>query len=222
MQYLLVFLEGIATFVSPCMLPMLPIYVAYFAGGAGGRKTLANALGFVLGFTLVFTLMGATAGTVGQLLVAHKTLLMRIAGAGMILLGAVYTGLLPSPFTRLLRGLQMNPARLARLDFFSSLLFGVAFSVGWTPCIGIFLSSALLMAASAAHGGAGVLMLLCFSLGLGIPFLLAALLLEKLKTLFAWVKAHMRAINLVAGGFLVLVGVAMMGGWLDTLLTSLL
>lgn len=221
MQYLLVFLEGIGTFISPCMLSMLPVYLAYFAAGTGGRKTLVNALGFVAGFTLVFTLMGAAAGTVGQLLTVHKALVMKIAGALMILLGVFYTGLLPSPLARLLKGFQVGRERLSGLSFFSSLLFGVIFSVGWTPCIGVFLGSALLMAASAGHTATGVLMLLCFSLGLGLPFVMAAVLLDKMKTLFDWIKRHMKTINLIAGGFLILVGVAMMGGWLDRLLISL-
>lgn len=222
MQYLLVFLEGVGTFVSPCMLPMLPIYIAYFSAGSGRRKALSNALGFVLGFTLVFMAMGAAAGTVGKFLSSHQRPIMQVAGVFSILLGLIYAGLIPAPIARLLKGFQMNPTRLKGLNFFSSVLFGVIFSVGWTPCIGVFLSAALLMAAGVGHTLTGVLMLLCFSLGLGIPFVMAALLLEKMTEAFAFLKRHMSTINRIGGAFLVLVGIAMIGGWLDRLLVSLL
>lgn len=222
MPYLLVFLEGVATFVSPCMLPMLPIYVAYFSAGSGKRKALSNALGFVLGFTLVFMAMGAAAGTIGQFLSAHQRPMMQVAGTLSILLGLIYAGLIPAPIARLLKGIPMNPQRLERLNFLSSVLFGFIFAVGWTPCIGVFLSAALLMAAGAGHTLTGVLMLLCFSLGLGIPFVMAALLLEKMGEAFAFLKRHMLAINRIGGAFLVLVGIAMIGGWLDWLLAALL
>ncbi len=221
MQYLLVFLEGMGTFVSPCMLPMLPIYVAYFSAGSGRRKALSNALGFVLGFTLMFMAMGAAAGTVGQFLSTHKTTLMQVAGALSVLLGLIYAGLIPAPIARLFKGFSMNPQRVKGLNFFSSVLFGVIFSVGWTPCVGVFLSAALLMAAGMGNPIAGVLMLLCFSLGLGIPFVMAALLLERLTDTFAFFRRHLSAIHRIGGAFLVLVGIAMMCGWLDRLLVSL-
>lgn len=204
------------------MLPMLPIYLAYFSGGGNDRKALSNALGFVAGFSIVFMLMGAAAGTMGGLLSQHKVVIMWVAGALMILLGVFYTGLLPSPLNRLFKGIRMDEQRLQRLDFLSSVLFGMIFSIGWTPCVGVFLSAALLMAASAGHTLAGMLMLLCFSLGLGIPFVLAALLLNQLKSAFQFLRRHMKTINLIAGFFLIGVGVAMMTGQLDRLLTALL
>jgi cytochrome c-type biogenesis protein len=222
MQYLLVFLEGVGTFVSPCMLPMLPIYIAYFSAGSGRRKALSNALGFVLGFTLVFMAMGAAAGTIGQFLSTHKRPIMQVAGVLSILLGLIYAGLIPAPIARLLKGFSLQSHRLQGLNFFSSVLFGIIFSVGWTPCVGVFLSAALLMAAGVGHTLTGVLMLLCFSLGLGIPFVMAALLLERLTDTFAFLKRHLSTIHRIGGAFLVLVGIAMVGGWLDRLLVSLL
>lgn len=223
MQYFLVFLEGVASFVSPCMLPMLPIYVAYFsAQGSGKGKTLRNASGFILGFTVVFMLMGAAAGSFGRLLTTCKTAVNIVCGILMILLGAIYIGLLPVPIARWLQGAKFSPKRLKQLDFLSALLFGVVFSVGWTPCIGVFLSAALLMAASAGHAAAGVLMLLCYSLGLGLPFLLAAILLEQLKDAVGFLKRHMGAVNLISGCLLVVVGIAMATGSLDKLLGMLL
>lgn len=223
MQYFLVFLEGIATFLSPCMLPMLPIYVAYFsAQGSGKRKTLLNAAGFILGFTVVFMLMGAAAGTFGRFLTAHKTAINIVFGSLMVLLGVVYTGLLPLPLARFLQGVKFSPDRLKRLDFLSSILFGVVFSVGWTPCIGVFLSAALLMAATAGHTAAGILMLLCFSLGLGIPFFLAAILLDQMKEALGFLKRNMRAVNIISGCLLIVVGIAMATGTLDKLLGMLM
>ena len=151
MQAALLFLEGIVTFISPCLLPMLPVYISFFAAGEPGRR-------------------------------------------------------------------NMNTKNMT---FFSALLFGIAFSVGWTPCVGAFLGSALMMASSEGSTLAGVWMLLVYSLGLGLPFVLSALLIDRLKGAFDWIKRHYRAINLISGGLLILVGVLMATGLLGRLLALL-
>ncbi len=219
MQYLISFLEGILTFLSPCLLPMLPIYVSYFAGGGerSAAKSMKAALGFVCGFTLLFTAMGALAGTVGGFFRSHQTAVNLISGALVIVFGLHYMGLLN---IRLFRGGSFG-ARTENMGFFSALLFGVIFSLGWTPCVGAFLGSALLLASQQGHVLQGTLMLLSYSLGLGIPFLLSAVLIDQLKSSFDWVKAHYTVINRICGGFLVLMGIAMATGLLGRFLTLL-
>lgn len=220
MQYFISFLEGIITFISPCLLPMLPIYVSYFAGGGENtstRRTLKNALGFVLGFTLVFIAMGALAGTVGSFFKGHQTLVNLVSGIVVIFFGLHFLGILK---LNLFRG--MNASIQGReLGFFSSLLFGIIFSVGWTPCVGAFLGSALMLASQQGQVLTGVGMLLCYSLGLGIPFVLSAVLIDRLKGAFDLIKHNYRIINLICGGLLILVGILMMTGLLGRFLTLL-
>ncbi len=219
MQYTISFLEGIITFLSPCLLPMLPIYVSYFAGGGerSSRKTLKTALGFVLGFTIVFVAMGALAGTLGSFLVKYQTAVNLISGLIVILFGLNYMGLFR---LHIFRGIGASMER-EELDFFSAALFGMVFSIGWTPCVGVFLGSALMLASQQGHAVEGMLMLLAYSVGLGVPFLFSAVLIDRLKGAFNWVKAHYRQVNMVSGGLLVLVGILMATGTLGRLLTAL-
>lgn len=219
MQYLITFLEGIITFISPCLLPMLPVYVSYFAGGGSGgaARTLRNALGFVLGFTLVFVAMGALAGTAGAFLRGHQTLVNIISGAAVIFFGLAYLGVFSLSFLRGSRpGAGPRP-----LGFFPALIFGAVFSVGWTPCVGAFLGSALMLAAQRSHMLEGMALLLVYSAGLGIPFVISAVLIDRLKGAFGWIKAHYRAINAVCGALLILVGIMMATGQLGRLLAAL-
>ena len=216
MQYVISFLEGIITFISPCLLPMLPIYVSYFAGGAeeSPGRTARNALGFIAGFTLVFLALGAFAATLGGLLSRYHTAVNVIGGAIVVLFGLNYLGVLR---LSLFRG--SGPRQVGRLGFFSSLLFGLVFAVGWTPCVGAFLGSALLLASQQGSALRGLLLLLCYSAGLGIPFFLSAMLIGRLKTAFDWIKRHYDVINKVCGALLVLVGLFMATGQLSRLLS---
>jgi len=220
MQYFISFLEGIITFISPCLLPMLPIYLSYFAGGdkeSSSSRTLKNAIGFVLGFTLVFITMGALAGTVGSFFKGHQTLVNLICGLVIIFFGLHYLGIIKINLFRGMRG-AMNQRSLG---FFSSMLFGIVFSVGWTPCVGVFLGSALMLASQQGQALTGILMLLCYSLGLGIPFVVSAILVDRLKGAFDFIKRNYRIINLICGSLLILVGVLMMSGLLGRFLTLL-
>lgn len=220
MQYFISFLEGIITFISPCLLPMLPIYVSYFAGSTEERstkKTLINALGFVLGFTLVFVSLGALAGTVGSFLQHHKVAVNIITGLIVIFFGLNFLEVFK---LTLFKGIK-NPLANKELGFFSAMLFGIVFSVGWTPCVGAFLGSALMMASQQGQVLSGIVMLLLYSMGLGIPFVISALLIDKLKSAFGWIKKHYSIINKVCGGLLILVGLLMMTGFLDKILTLL-
>ena len=219
MQYVISFLEGIITFISPCLLPMLPIYISYYAGGGvrSSRKTLSTALGVVLGFTLMFVAMGALAGTLGSFLVRHQTAVNLISGAIVILFGLNYLGIFR---LQLFRGAAKG-MDVRNLSFFSAMLFGLIFSVGWTPCVGAFLGSALMLASQQGQILTGMLMLLCYSLGLGVPFLISAVLIDQLKGAFNFIKRNYRIVNLVCGSFLILVGILMATGTIGRLLNLL-
>ena len=219
MQDFILFLEGIITFISPCLLPMLPIYVSYFAGGGERttKKTLTGAFGFVLGFTLVFTAMGALAGTVGSFLRNHQTAVNLVSGLLVIFFGLNFLGVFKF---NLFHG-SSRDVETDNMGFFSAMLFGIIFSLGWTPCVGAFLGSALMMASQQGHMLTGTLMLLAYSLGLGIPFVLSAVLIDYLKSAFDWVKRHYTIINKISGSLLVVIGVLMATGMLGRLLNIL-
>lgn len=219
MQYLVSFIEGIITFVSPCLLPMLPIYLSYFAGGGerSTKKTLLGASGFVLGFTAVFTAMGALAGTLGSFLKQYETAVNIILGLIVIVFGLNYMGVFK---LKIFRGMK-NTVKKTEMGFFSALLFGIVFSIGWTPCVGAFLGSALAMASQQGEVLTGVIMLLLYSLGLGVPFLLSAVLIDKLKGAFTFIKKNYKVINTVCGIFLIIIGIIMMTGLMNKFLTIL-
>ena len=219
MQYLISFLEGIVTFISPCLLPMLPIYISYFAGG-GERSTtkpLRCAVGFVLGFTAVFVAMGALAGTVGSFLIRYQTIVNIILGGIVVLFGLNFLGLVN---LNIFRGMQ-GGVKTADMNFWSAMIFGVVFSVGWTPCVGVFLGSALMLASQQGSALVGTLMLLSYSLGLGVPFLISAVLIDQLKGAFSFIKRNYAVVNRVCGGLLVLVGLLMATGLLNRMLNLL-
>lgn len=219
MQYVISFLEGIITFISPCLLPMLPIYISYFAGGGerSTKKTLTGAIGFVVGFTGVFTLMGALAGTVGSFLREHQTAVNIVSGLVVIFFGLNFLGVF-----KLNLGKGSNRSvDTSNMGFFSALLFGVIFSLGWTPCVSTFLGSALMLASQQGSVLAGTLMLLAYSLGLGIPFIFSAVLIDYLKSAFNWIKRHYDIINKISGGLLILIGILMATGTFGRLLSLL-
>lgn len=219
MQYLISFLEGIITFISPCLLPMLPIYISYFAGGSqrDTRHTLLNISGFILGFTVLFVAMGALAGTLGSFLKMHQTWVNIISGAVVIFFGLHFMGVIK---LNLFRGAQRS-VDTSNLGFFSAAAFGIIFAVGWTPCVGAFLGSALMLASQQGSMLIGTGMLLTYSLGLGVPFFISALLIDKLKGTFTWIKRNYRIINIVCGAFLILVGILMATGTIGKLLALL-
>ena len=216
MQYVISFLEGIITFISPCLLPMIPIYITYFVGGGQRKwqKTLVCSLGFVSGFTVVFIAMGALAGTIGSFFIKYQTVVNIVSGLIVILFGLNFLGVFK---WNLFKG-NMRDVNTDNMKFFSAALFGIIFSVGWTPCVGAFLGSALMLASQQGSVMTGVLMLLCYSLGLGIPFVISALLIEQLKTAFDFIKRHYNIINKISGILLIIVGILMATGKLGVLM----
>lgn len=221
MQYLISFLEGIVTFISPCLLPMLPIYISYFAGESTDRprhKALSNAITFVAGFTLVFVLLGAFAGTLGGLLTTHKTIVNIVTGLVVIVFGLNFIGVFN---IGLLNRTKRSQLEVKKHSLASSFVFGIVFSIGWTPCVGAFLGSALMMASQQGSAAKGILMLFVYSMGLGIPFIISAVIIERLMTAFGWIKAHYGIITKISGILLIIVGFMMMFGMMDRFLSIL-
>lgn len=218
MQYLISFIEGIITFISPCLLPLLPVYISYFAGGKerSTKKTVINALGFILGFSAVFILLGTLAGTLGSFLSKYQVILNIVTGLIVIFFGLNFLEVFK---LNIFKGFKIKMKD--ETVFFSSLIFGFVFSIGWTPCVGAFLGSALMLASQQGTALTGLLMLLCYSLGLGIPFFMSALLIDKLKSTFNFIKQNYKIINIISGSLLILVGILMMTGTLGILLNLL-
>ena len=210
MQYLISFLEGIITFISPCLLPLLPIYISYFAGGGERtvKKTLSGALGFVLGFTTVFVAMGALAGTLGRFLSRYQMAVNIISGLIVIIFGLNFLGVFK---LNIFKGSGRELKSLS-MGFGSAVLFGVIFSLGWTPCVGAFLGSALVMASQQGQVLIGMGMLLSYSIGLGIPFVISEVLIDKLKSTFDFIKRNYKVINTISGGLLIVIGILMATG----------
>jgi len=248
---LLVFLEGLLAFISPCILPMLPVYFLYLSGesvkeaGAeikqsgigdtvlmpsgidaaqlkqsgigdtgirkpGKMKLVINTLFFILGFTAVFLMLGATSTVIGQVLSGQRVFWERASGVIIILLGIHMTGLIRIPLLN--REHRMSSGSRTK-SLLSSLLLGIAFSFGWSPCLGPFLGSALLLSGQSSTLWEGMLLLFVFSLGLAVPFLLASLLFEELTQVFSWLKKHMLLIRILSGSLLIVLGLLMLLGW---------
>ena len=210
MEFAITFLEGFISFISPCMLPLLPLYISYFAGGADKKhKVFLRALSFVLGFTVVFSLLGLFAGTLGAFLREYRTAVNIAGGALIIIFGLSYLELIRLPFFKGIRNGRTADTVV------SAFLFGIVYSVSLTPCIGAFLGSALALAGASGTALKGVLLLVTYSLGLGVPFLISALLIERLNTAFTFIKKNYRVINIVCGSFLILIGILMALGQMD-------
>jgi cytochrome c-type biogenesis protein len=198
---------------------MLPIYVSYFAGGGerSTAKTLKNAVGFVIGFTTLFVLLGALAGTLGGFLIKYQSVVNIVLGLIIVFFGLNYVGVFKF---NIFNG-NSGTADIKDLGFFSSFVFGIIFSVGWTPCVGTFLSAALMQASGEGTALSGMLMLLFYSLGLGVPFLISAILIDKLKNAFTFIKKHYKIINIICGAFLIVIGILMMTGTMGKFLALL-
>jgi len=212
-SYFLTFIEGILTFISPCILPMLPIYFIYLSGTSekegltsSPKKNilLLNSIGFVIGFTLIFIILGATVTTLGHFLVNHKDLLQKISGLAMIIFGLNFIGILKLRFLNIEKRISF---KFNRLGFFSSIVFGMAFGFGWTPCLGAFLGSALALASNSQTVLQGILLLLLYSIGLGIPFILTSIVFEKAKETFVKIQKYNRIISIASGILLILAGI---------------
>lgn len=209
-------LAGLVSFASPCVLPLLPGYVGYFGGMSGtttaaagrrsaGRLTVGVGL-FVLGFTAVFVVLGVAFGTMGQLLAQWEDVLMRVLGVVVILMGLAFAGYVP--FLERTRRPRMSP----RAGLWGAPMLGAVFGLGWTPCIGPTLAAVLTLSLDAASAGRGAVLAATYGLGLGVPFLLFAVLFSRSRRALALLRRHRVTIARLGGGLLVVVGLAMVTG----------
>ena len=213
MAFLLTFLEGILAFLSPCVLPLLPVYVSYFAAGepvSGERRMGLNAFGFFFGLVLAFVALGAVVSLLGARIPLRPMEILM--GGLLILFGVHYVGALRIPILARTLGKTLSANRLRTLRFPWAVVFGAVFALCWTPCVGPLLGAAIMKAAMASTVFEGMLLLLLFALGLGLPFLISALFLEQLKGAFAVIKRHYGIINRICGIFLIGMGGLMLFG----------
>lgn len=206
MDYVFTFLEGIASFISPCLLPMLPIYISYFAGeeNKSVKKAVFNSIGFVLGFTTLFLILSIFASTFGSFISSNLKSIKIIFGIIIIIFGLNYMQVLKLGFLNKTKRIKIN---MDNFNFFKALLFGVLFSISWTPCIGAFLSSALLLVASKQDLVKGIILMLLYSIGLGIPFIISAIFIEKFKKMFDFIKRNFGKVKIISG--LILIGMGL-------------
>lgn len=205
MKYLITFIEGIASFISPCILPIIPIYISYFATDSKStKKSLINSLGFVSGFSIVFILLGVFAGTFGKLVHRYSDYINILLGLFLIIIGLNYIGII---FVKFLNKTKEIKSNKKDLTFITSTIFGILFSLSWTPCVGAFLASALSLASTTGSVLQGAILLLLYSLGLAIPFIMTTLFLEKFKNTFNFIKKNYNIINKIAGSIILLSGI---------------
>lgn len=208
MEYVFTFLEGVASFISPCLLPMLPIYISYFIGEeeSNKNKKIINSIGFVLGFTIIFIILSVFASSLGKLISESIKYIKIIFGIIIILLGLNYIDIIKLKFLNKSKSQKTNTKNL---NFIKSLIFGIVFSISWTPCIGTFLSAALLMVAKSQDILKGILLMFIYSIGLGIPFILSVILMEYLKNVFNFIKKNYGVIKKISGSILIFMGIYM-------------
>lgn len=205
MEYFLVFLEGIASFISPCMLPMLPIYMSYFAGNKQElKKTVINSTSFVLGFSIVFIAFSIVASLLGSFISESIKYIKIIFGIIIILLGLNYMEILKF---NIFKTKIKNKINTGNMNFITSFLFGVFFSISWTPCIGTFLSSALLLIARKQQIIKGIILMIMYLIGLGIPFILSSVFINKLQEVFLVIKRNYSKVKFVSGVILIIMGI---------------
>lgn len=224
--YLGALLAGLLSFLSPCVLPLIPSFITYITGLSFSdldserpssfvrRQTLFHALAFVAGFTLVFVLLGASATYIGSFLQQYMDLVRKVGGILIIVFGIHITGLVP---LTLLLGDKRMSLKHKPAGLLGSMLVGIAFAAGWTPCIGPILASILMIAATEEKVAHGIVLLLLYSIGLGIPFVLSSLALHRFVILFNRFKKYIRYFEVVTGLFLIVVGVLIYSNWLSRL-----
>jgi cytochrome c-type biogenesis protein len=225
-SFLIAFLAGFLSFLSPCVLPLVPAYISYITGisfndlidpqakGKIRRITLINSGLFILGFSLVFITLGASATFIGNLLTNYVHIIRKIGSVFIILFGLYLTGAFKLNFLMQERRLEfgMNPH-----GYLSSILIGITFAAGWTPCVGPILASILLYASFSETMGTGIYLLISYSLGLAVPFLITALAITSFLSAFKRINKFIRYINLISGLLLIFMGILLFSDYLQFL-----
>ncbi|MDD2366130.1 MAG: cytochrome c biogenesis protein CcdA [Desulfuromonadaceae bacterium] len=224
--YIGAFIAGLLSFLSPCVLPLIPSYVMYITGISYSdlhaenpshiirQKTIVHSLSFILGFTSVFVLLGASATYIGSFLHQHSTVIRKVGGVILVLMGVHVTGIFP---IRFLLGEKRVQIRHKPAGYVGSFLVGIAFAAGWTPCIGPILAAILAVAATEERVYQGIMLLLVYSVGLGLPFFLSALAMDRFLALFNRFKKYIHICEIITGILLVIVGILIYSNWLSRL-----
>jgi cytochrome c-type biogenesis protein len=213
---LIAFSAGLLSFISPCVLPLVPSYLTYITGVSFKEladseakaklrwATISHSLLFIIGFSVVFILMGASASYLGQLLSRYQYWIMKGGGVLIIILGIQFTGLINIPFLQIEKRFEM---RKKPLGYLGSFFVGIVFAAGWTPCIGPILSTILIYASASKSFTTGILLLTVYSLGLGVPFFISSLAFSSFLTAFEKMRRYMRVITIASGFFLIGIGI---------------
>jgi cytochrome c-type biogenesis protein len=214
------FVAGLLSFLSPCVFPLVPIYIGYMTGTVSSQErlrltTLAHAGFFVLGFGAVFIVLGAAAGLLGSIIYPALPYITKVGGGILIILGLHLTGLVAIPFLNMEKRLELG--QQVRKGYWSSALVGVIFAAGWTPCVGPVLAAILLLAADSQTVIQGALLLGVYALGLGLPFLLVGGLLDALSPTLRRLSRYLRVLQIIGGLLLIIMGGLLLTGLWETL-----
>ncbi|MBI5483339.1 MAG: cytochrome c biogenesis protein CcdA [Deltaproteobacteria bacterium] len=224
--YIGAFIAGLLSFLSPCVLPLIPSYITYITGLSFTdlqaehpshiirQKSILHSLSFICGFTIVFVLLGASATYIGTFLHHNTVIIRKVGGVLLVVLGIHVTGLVPLKF---LLGEKRISIAHKPAGYAGSLLVGIAFAAGWTPCIGPILAAILAVAATEESVYQGIMLLLLYSLGLGVPFFISALAMHQFLVAFNRFKKYIRLFEIITGIFLMVIGVMIYSNWLSRL-----
>lgn len=227
-QLIVAFAAGVLSFLSPCVLPLIPGYLSFMTGLTASelsdgssrlRRIMTPAILFVAGFSIVFVAFGATASVLGSFLSEYRWVVEKVGGIAVIAFGVLMLGVIKVPWLYGEARVEMGRSRAFGKG--AALVMGMAFAAGWTPCVGPILGSILALASQASSVGRGVVLLLAYSAGLGVPFLAVAAAFGKVAGALKWLNRHSLTINRVAGVLLIAVGVLIVSGQLGVIATSL-
>ena len=226
-SYWTAFSAGVASFFSPCLLPLIPAYIMYMAGAYDSQTIsqkrkliLFRTFGFIIGFTIIFMLLGISASALGRLFATHKTLLARISGILIVFFGLYLMGFLKLPI--LSKDYRKSKTR-GKMTFFTSIGMGMAFAFGWTPCFGPILGAILASTAAMSRNVAdGAFLLWIYSMGMAIPFIITALFINTVEKYTQKLSEHSETINRIAGVIMIVLGILMATGKLGSLVNNFL
>jgi cytochrome c-type biogenesis protein len=222
-SYLMAFTAGLLSFFSPCVLPLVPAYIANLAGTtaidaktrASRWPTLFHSLFFVLGFSIIFVVLGASVGLLGNIVTAYSVLLRQIAGGIIVVFGIFLIASYKLPWLNYEKRLNLKMS--GSQGYFRSVLIGAIFALGWTPCVGPILAAILIMASMSQTIGQGAFLLILYSLGMGIPFIIIGLAWGSIMPLWKGINRHLGKISIISGILLIIVGILILIGKLSVL-----